>query len=265
MQAGVDVSTRPPSSTAGGAATPTSSSGSRRPSTSLGLVLRGRRRQARPPREGRRHPPDVRVLRAARRPPGRRPHIHVITGDGEHHTEALRLQRYYRALKARYEALVPCCTAPAIRRATTYPEKVDHCGVCRWIDVCTDSGAPTTTCRLSPAWPRPDPQARRRACATTAALGALRSRGPPRRHGDASLERLRHQAELQVKAAGARPAVELAAPRQPTPNPIAGQSGSPRCPRRRPATSSSTWRATPTRSKTASSTCSGSSSSTRHR
>ena len=86
-------------------------------------------------------------------------HIHVITGDGERHTEKLSdYSAYYRSLKARYEALVLC--EPD---TSTYPEKVDHCGVCRWIDVCTDAVArrrPPLACRRHA--PRPDPQARGR-------------------------------------------------------------------------------------------------------
>jgi uncharacterized protein len=60
-------------------------------------------------------------------------HVHVITGDGERHTEKLSDDSaYHRALKARYEELV--LRAPD---TSTYPEPVDHCGVCRWAEVCT--------------------------------------------------------------------------------------------------------------------------------
>ena len=122
-----------------GAATPTSSSGSTRPSRPRRLVLRGRRRQARPPGEGRRPPPDVRVLRAARAPPGRRAARTSTSSPATASATPFKLtdySAYYRALKARFEALVD---APARRPAPrTYPDPVDHCGICRWADVCTD-------------------------------------------------------------------------------------------------------------------------------
>jgi uncharacterized protein len=59
-------------------------------------------------------------------------HMHVITGDGETHTEKVRdYAAYYRHLKARFEAVVGCDEP-----AATYPDPVDHCDVCRWVDVC---------------------------------------------------------------------------------------------------------------------------------
>src|SRR5256886_4052470 len=58
-------------------------------------------------------------------------HIRLILGDGRE--EELRLKdygAYCRSVKRQFEETV---FAPAM---TTYPDPVDHCRVCRWIDVC---------------------------------------------------------------------------------------------------------------------------------
>src|ERR1700737_4533958 len=58
-------------------------------------------------------------------------HIQLILGDGSE--EKLRLKdygAYYRSVKRQFEETV---FAPAM---TTYPDPVDHCRICRWIDVC---------------------------------------------------------------------------------------------------------------------------------
>ena len=79
------------------------------PEPQLGaLVLRGRRHQARPPGEGRRAPPDVRLLRAGRAPQGVAP-----ARDARHHRRRRAhpftltdYSAYYRTLKARFEELL---------------------------------------------------------------------------------------------------------------------------------------------------------------
>ncbi len=58
-------------------------------------------------------------------------HITLLLGDGSE--EQLRLKdyaAYYRSVKLRFEETV---LAPAM---ATYPNPVDHCRICRWIDVC---------------------------------------------------------------------------------------------------------------------------------
>src|SRR6202022_223090 len=58
-------------------------------------------------------------------------HITLILGDGTE--EDLRLKdygAYYRSVKRQFEETV---FAPAM---ATYPDPVDHCRICRWIDVC---------------------------------------------------------------------------------------------------------------------------------
>ena len=58
--------------------------------------------------------------------------IHVVLGD--HTTASFRIRdyaAYFRAVRARFEA-----AATEATRAT-YPDRVEHCEVCRWSDVCT--------------------------------------------------------------------------------------------------------------------------------
>src|SRR3954470_23636213 len=76
--------------------------------------------------------------------------MHVITGDGEQHPFTLTdYSAYYRALKARFAELVERArTEPGV---TTYPDPVDHCGICRWTDVCQSRPASTTPPPLCPA------------------------------------------------------------------------------------------------------------------
>jgi predicted RecB family nuclease len=60
--------------------------------------------------------------------------VHVVLGDMT--TESLRLRdyaAYYRSLKARFEA-----TALNESEVVTYPEPVEHCGVCQWKDACVE-------------------------------------------------------------------------------------------------------------------------------
>src|SRR5205807_7435676 len=96
-----------------------------------------------------------------------------ITGDGEAHPFILTdYSAYYRALKARLEALVERNrNEPGV---TTYPDPVDHCGICRWADECKDRRRADDHLSLV-SWhaPRPDPQAHRR---------RLRHPPRPRRH-----------------------------------------------------------------------------------
>jgi predicted RecB family nuclease len=79
--------------------------------------------------------------------------VHLELGSGARESFAVRdFRSYYRLTKARFEASVtgeapaeitpmllprhlrPGSIAPA---PETYPEPVDHCGVCRWLEVCT--------------------------------------------------------------------------------------------------------------------------------
>src|SRR5712691_10273576 len=58
-------------------------------------------------------------------------HLRLILGDRPE--EKLRYKdyaAYYRSVKRRFEETI---LGPAL---TTYPDPVEHCGICRWIDVC---------------------------------------------------------------------------------------------------------------------------------
>jgi uncharacterized protein len=167
--------------------------------------------------------------------------VHVITGDGESHPFRLAdYSAYYRHLKGRYEALVGEAIAGAPR--STYPDPVDHCGICRWQDDCKDRAddhlslvrgatrckAPAVGVTTCAGWPR-------RPAASTC---------PARPNSVARL----HQA-LQVEASCHPPIYKILPPeRHDLLNPADPEQRWPqragrRSPRRHPATSS-TWRAT---------------------
>src|SRR3989442_30224 len=69
-------------------------------------------------------------------------HITLILGDGTE--EELRLKdyaAYYRSVKRQFEEIVFKSPSPLAGEGrgggyTTYPDPVDHCRICRWIDVC---------------------------------------------------------------------------------------------------------------------------------
>jgi uncharacterized protein len=70
--------------------------------------------------------------------------MHVVLGGSARETANLRVDdymAYYRAARARFEATVlgtGGSAAPAAQYppAETYPEPVEHCGVCRWAELC---------------------------------------------------------------------------------------------------------------------------------
>lgn len=58
-------------------------------------------------------------------------HMHVVLGDGRKETFLVDdYLRYFRRLQARFLQWVE------LAERTTYPEKVDRCGQCRWRDIC---------------------------------------------------------------------------------------------------------------------------------
>ena len=121
--------------------------------------------------------------------------IHLILGDGTE--ENLRLKdygAYYRSVKRRFEETV---FAPAI---ATYPDPVDHCRICRWIDVCeARRRADDNLCLV--AGMRRD-QTRRLNVAgirTVVELGASPVDQPIQGINEMALARLRQQARLQVQ------------------------------------------------------------------
>src|SRR5687768_5362955 len=70
--------------------------------------------------------------------------MHIVLGGSARETAHLRVDdymAYYRAAKARFEAIVIGSDVASVPSASypprdTYPEPVEHCGVCRWAEMC---------------------------------------------------------------------------------------------------------------------------------
>ena len=70
--------------------------------------------------------------------------MHIVLGGSARETAHLRVDdymAYYRAAKARFEEIVigsdvAPATAASYPPRDTYPEPVEHCGVCRWAELC---------------------------------------------------------------------------------------------------------------------------------
>src|SRR5438034_3147358 len=122
-------------------------------------------------------------------------HIRLILGDGSE--EELRLKdyaAYYRSVKRRFEETV---FAPAM---ATYPDPVDHCRICRWIDVCEARRRQDDHLCLVAGMRRD--QTRRLNLAgikTVTELGASPIDQPIHGINEMALTRLRQQARLQVE------------------------------------------------------------------
>ncbi|MFN8027112.1 MAG: TM0106 family RecB-like putative nuclease [Acidimicrobiia bacterium] len=132
-------------------------------------------------------------------------HIHVVTGDGVSHPFRLAdYAAYHRHIKARYEALV--LAAPGAPGSDTYPEPVDHCGICRWADDCKDRRRADDHLSLVSGLRRDQVHKLAEAGITTRVeLAHAPSPLNVPNLGDATAERLRHQAELQVRGDGQPP------------------------------------------------------------
>src|SRR3989440_530380 len=121
-------------------------------------------------------------------------HITLILGDGSE--EELRLKdygAYYRSVKRQFEETV---FAPAM---ATYPDPVDHCRICRWIDVCEARRRKDDHLCLVAGMRRD--QTRRLNLAgikTVTELGASLNDQPIHGINEMALIRLRQQARLQV-------------------------------------------------------------------
>jgi len=139
-------------------------------------------------------------------------HMHVITGDGERHTEKVRdYAAYYRHLKQRFETVV------ADAAVATYPNPVEHCGVCRWGDVCSDRRRADDHLSLV-AGMRSD-QARKLVASGIVTRTALGNTAPDTSvdgMSTATFDTLRAQANLQVRGEGVVPQLwELLPPERP--------------------------------------------------
>jgi predicted RecB family nuclease len=122
-------------------------------------------------------------------------HLHVLAGDGQRHSyRCADFAAYHRTLKARVESLV--LSSPQ----ASYPEPVEHCSICRWAERCSRRrreddhlslvagirGAQTEKLVLAGVTTRHE-------------LAELAPNSHIAAIGDGPLERLRHQAELQVR------------------------------------------------------------------
>src|SRR5437867_2131924 len=121
--------------------------------------------------------------------------IRLILGDGSQ--EVLRLKdygAYYRSVKRQFEETV---FAPAM---STYPDPVDHCRICRWIDVCEARRRQDDHLCLVAGMRRD--QTRRlnlTGIKTVTELGASSVDQPIHGINEMALVRLRQQARLQVE------------------------------------------------------------------
>src|SRR5713226_1155831 len=121
-------------------------------------------------------------------------HLRLILGDRTE--EKLRYKdyaAYYRSVKRRFEETI---LGPPL---TTYPDPVEHCGICRWIDVCELRRRQDDHLCLV-AGIRRDQTRRLLAVGvkTVAELGASPIGQPVAGVGELALKRLRQQARLQV-------------------------------------------------------------------
>ncbi|MCU1457147.1 MAG: protein of unknown function, putative recB domain [Actinomycetia bacterium] len=149
-------------------------------------------------------------------------HMHVIAGDGEEHEFLVAdYAAYHRTLKSRYEELV---FGPTL---DTYPDPVDHCGICRWADECKLRRRADDHLSLVSGMRRD--QAHKLAAVgveTRAALADVSAATPVAGISDASLQRLRHQAQLQVRGEGMHPPIYELLPPEP-PEPVDTVAGDP--------------------------------------
>ncbi|MDQ6876527.1 MAG: TM0106 family RecB-like putative nuclease [Candidatus Dormibacteraeota bacterium] len=126
--------------------------------------------------------------------------IRLILGDGSE--EELRLKdygAYYRSVKRQFEQVVFASPAGGGQGGGTYPDPVDHCRICRWIDVCEARRRQDDHLCLVAGMRRD--QTRRLNLAgikTVNELGASPVDQPIHGINEMALSRLRQQARLQV-------------------------------------------------------------------
>src|SRR5256884_2890174 len=121
-------------------------------------------------------------------------HLTLILGDDTE--EELRLKdygAYYRSVKRRFEETV---LAPAVQ---TYPDPVDHCGICRWIDVCELRRRQDDHLCLVAGMRRDQTRRLQLAGIPTMAALAVSPSEPVPGINEVALDRLRRQAKLQVE------------------------------------------------------------------
>src|SRR5438874_3331857 len=129
-------------------------------------------------------------------------HLSLILGDDTE--EELRFKdygAYYRSVKRRFtEAVFPSSSGGGQDGAvTTYPDPVDHCGICRWLAVCELRRRQDDHLCLVAGMRRD--QTRRLQLAGISTMATLAASPPEPIQGinQAALDRLRRQAKLQVE------------------------------------------------------------------
>jgi uncharacterized protein len=120
--------------------------------------------------------------------------MHVVLGT--HEVQSFRLAdfaAYYRAVKHRFEAVLD------VGLATTYPEPVEHCGLCSWEEHCIAKREADEHLSLVANIRRSQRTAlNERNIATVAQLATAQTADRPPRIASATFERLRAQAKLQL-------------------------------------------------------------------
>lgn len=120
--------------------------------------------------------------------------IHVILGTGERKSYQLaEFAAYYRRMKRHFQAELDNGIAE------TYPDPVPHCAICRWSDLCDRRRADDDHLSLVARMARPQiVKLTESGIATVAELAVADSDAKPSGMGEATFERLRQQARLQV-------------------------------------------------------------------
>src|SRR5438128_2009070 len=140
-------------------------------------------------------------------------HLTVILGNGTDEEQRFKdYGAYYRSVKRRFEHVVfPSPFAgegPAVSPSpsgggqgggTTYPDPVDHCRICRWIDVCELRRRQDDHLCLVAGMRRDQTRRLQLAGIPTMATLAASPAEPIQGINQAALDRLRRQAKLQVE------------------------------------------------------------------
>ena len=151
-------------------------------------------------------------------------HMKVVLGGSAREEASLRVDdymAYYRAAKQRFiESVLGSETAPPTDAAypppSTYPEPVDHCGVCRWAELCVkrrrDDDHLSLVAGIS-GRQRKSLKAREIDTVVRLAAAPLPFDPPLDGAGASSLEHVREQARIQVEGRGLpKPIYELLLP-----------------------------------------------------
>ncbi len=136
--------------------------------------------------------------------------LRVVLGGSAHATESLRVadyMAYYRRVKHEFEAAV-AAAEPVYPVTATYPDPVEHCDVCRWVVQCKAQRRSDDDLSLvAGITARQRRELKARDIRQRGELAALDLPIRPRLDGvtDASLQRIRDQARLQVESDAPNP------------------------------------------------------------